>query len=206
MQVACSIVLAAGGSTRLGGGQAKQLLHFEGQTLVRRAAETALAAGVGRVVVVVLGHRAEECEAGLVGLPVRTVRAANWAAGMGASLKAGLNAVLEVEPGASAVVVSLCDQPLIAPVDLRHLLSAGEVMRVGGAAPAIVASEYHGSLGVPALFTRETFAEIAALDDAAGAKVVIARQAGMGRVGRVSLPEAGFDVDTVEDYRRLTGA
>ena len=81
------ILLAAGSSSRLG--QPKQLLVFEGQTLLRRAVETAVAAAATAPVVVVTGALHEELLPELAGLPVQVVCCQDWQAGMGASLKTG---------------------------------------------------------------------------------------------------------------------
>lgn len=192
------IVLAAGASTRLGQGRAKQLLELGGRTLVCRAAEAALAAaGHGVPVVVVLGHRAEECTAALAGLPVRIVVAARWDAGMGASLKAGLDAVLAEVPKAGGIAVSLCDQPFVTAEDLRVLRDLSSVTGY-----AVAAAEYGGVPGVPAVFGRETFGEIRRLADSAGAKGLLARHAARGTLRRLPMPGAAVDVDTPADLVR----
>ena len=195
------IVLAAGASTRLGDGRAKQLLTVGGTTLLRRAATAAIgAAGEGTLVVVVLGHRAEECAAELAGLPVRAVRAEGWAAGMGASLKAGLHAVVAEVPEVPGVVVSLCDQPRVTAADLRTLRPG-----VTGGAEVVVAADYPDAPGVPAYFGREVFGDLLGLDDAAGAKGLLRRLERGGRLRRVWMPGAALDVDTPGDAARLVG-
>ncbi len=50
-----ALLLAAGGSRRMG--RPKQLLVWQGETLVRRAAQTALAAGVDELIAVLGAHR-----------------------------------------------------------------------------------------------------------------------------------------------------
>lgn len=195
------IVLAAGASTRLGGGHAKQLLAIGGTSLLRRAAAVAVgAAGVGTLVVVVLGHRAQECAGELAGLPVRAVRAEEWAAGMGASLKAGLRTVLNEMPEAPGVVVSLCDQPRVTAADLRtlRLATSGDAEAV----VVVVAAGYSGAPGVPAFFGREVFGDLLSLDDAAGAKPLLRRLERDGRLRRVLMPGAAVDVDTPADVAR----
>ena len=84
------IILAAGGSTRMG--TPKQLLQFEGRTLLRRAAQTALATDC-RPVVVVLGASAETMRQELHGLDVVIVENANWQTGMAGSLRTGIKAL-----------------------------------------------------------------------------------------------------------------
>ncbi|HVG63000.1 MAG TPA: nucleotidyltransferase family protein [Hyalangium sp.] len=194
------VLLAAGGSSRLG--RPKQLLVHEGKTLVRRAAEAAVAAQRGPVVVV-LGAQAEAVLAELMGLPVRTVQNADWGAGMGSSLKVGLRALdTEEPPGANpaveAVLVMLCDQ---LRVDAGHLLALVETFTRTRA--PIVASSYEGTRGVPALFSRALFPELEALAPDQGARGVIARDP--SRVVEVALAGGGEDVDTAQDLSRLTG-
>jgi molybdenum cofactor cytidylyltransferase len=192
------VLLAAGGSSRLG--RPKQLLLHEGKTLVRRAAEAAVAAECGPVVVV-LGAQAEAVTAELAGLPVRTVPHADWSAGMGSSLRVGLKALDTLEPaGASpavdAALVMLCDQ---LRVDAGHLRALVETFTRTRA--AIVASGYEGTCGVPALFSRALFPELAALEPGQGARGVIAREP--SRVVEVALAGGGEDVDTAADLTRL---
>ncbi|QSQ18501.1 nucleotidyltransferase family protein [Myxococcus landrumensis] len=191
------VLLAAGGSSRLG--QPKQLVRHQGQTLVRRAAETALSVGHGPVVVV-LGAHPEAIAQELAGLPVHCVRHADWALGPGGSLKAGLSAVLATEssdgPTVDAVLFLLCDQ---LQVEASHLKALVTSMQVTNA--AVVASAYDGTHGVPALFSRAVFAELEALPPEQGARGVIARDP--SRVETVALPGGNQDVDTPEDLARL---
>src|SRR4051812_670484 len=102
-------------------GRPKQLLPFEGATLLRRAAETALATPC-RPVVAVLGAGAAESAGELTGLEVHTVENPNWSAGMGSTIKIGLRRATELASDLDAVLIMLCDQPLIRPADLSRLL------------------------------------------------------------------------------------
>ena len=187
------ILLAAGGSTRLG--SPKQLLIYEGRTLLRRAAETLLAAGC-RPVVVVLGGSVERLTPELAGLDVSTVVNAGWERGMGSSLRVAL-AALSPGPEIEAVLLTLCDQPLIKPETLECLLAAWR----DAPGRSIAAAEYDGTLGVPAIFGREHFTELATLPDAAGAKPILQRHA--AQVVAVSMPEATIDIDTREQYEQI---
>ncbi|MDY7226276.1 nucleotidyltransferase family protein [Hyalangium rubrum] len=189
MRVA-GVVLAAGGSSRLG--RPKQLLVHEGRTLVRRVAEAAVAAGLSPVVVV-LGARAEEVASELAGLPVRTVHNPAWEAGMGSSLHVGVRALGEP---VDAALVMLCDQ---LRVDAAHLQALAETFARTGA--PIVASGYGDTRGVPALFARSVFPELEALGADQGARGVIAHEP--SRVVEVALPGGVEDIDTASDLSRL---
>jgi molybdenum cofactor cytidylyltransferase len=185
------VVLAAGGSSRLG--HPKQLLLHEGRTLVRRMAEAAVAAGLSPVVVV-LGARAQDVAAEVAGLPVLTVHNPDWEAGMGSSLRVGVRTLAE-QP-VEAALVMLCDQVRVEAPHLKALVEAF----VRTQSP-IVASAYEGARGVPALFSRATFSELEALAPEQGARGVIARDS--SRVVEVALPGGGEDIDTAADLSRL---
>ncbi|QOY90140.1 nucleotidyltransferase family protein [Paludibaculum fermentans] len=186
-----AILLAAGNASRMGA--PKQLLDYGGRPLLRHAAETALASGCSKVIVV-LGAKAGAVAPALDGLPVVTVVNPRWDEGMGTSIQAGLRAAAAAS--AEAVILMLADQPLI---------SAGFLDRLIGihtdAGQAIVAARYAGTAGVPALFARQYFDDLEALRPAQGCKAVI--QANEGNACLVDCPEAEFDVDTPDDYQRL---
>lgn len=184
-------VLAAGGSSRMG--RPKQLLPFCGRSLLRHAAEVALAADCGPVVAV-LGANAGALRAELNGLPVEVVVNREWESGPGTSVRAAADAV-EAMSGVAALVFLLCDQPLVSAEHVRQLIGASRASGV-----PMAASGYAGALGVPALFARECFHALRALDPAAGAKQLLARQP--GAVAAVPLPDGAIDLDTPEDYAR----
>ncbi len=183
------VVLAAGGSSRMG--RPKQLLHLGGRSLLRRAAEAAVA--VGGPVVVVLGRDPDAMRPELAGLPLTVVENAGWAAGMGGSIRTGMAAV---DPSARAVVVTLCDQPHVDAAAIRHLIAAFDA----GGRP-MAAAGYAGTVGVPAVFAPAVFDRLRTLDPAAGAKALLSGP----DVTVVALPAAAVDVDTPADYRRLGG-
>ncbi len=192
------IILAAGESTRLG--RPKQLVPFAGRSLLRHAAATALAS-VCRPVAVVLGAHADRLEAELTGLSVTIVKNSSWETGLSSSIRAGLEA-LSVRGGdggageVGSLVIMLCDQPLVSRELLDRLVEVHGLTGRG-----IVASEYGGTVGVPALFGREYYAELGALTGDQGAKGIVARHA--AEVERVPFPKGGLDIDKEEDCQRL---
>src|SRR5258707_12190595 len=103
-----AILLAAGGSTRMG--SPKQLLKYQGQSLVRRSALAALAS-VCRPVQVVVGCHADRVGQELNGLPVQIVENDNLARGMGSTKHAGLQAPLDRTPHADPGRAMLMTQP-----------------------------------------------------------------------------------------------
>jgi molybdenum cofactor cytidylyltransferase len=189
----CAIViLAAGGSTRMG--SAKQSLEFQGETLLQRAVATAMAS-VCRPIVVVLGARANELQKQLDGLPVSVVINHQWADGMGTSIRCGVAAIGPVD----AVMIFLCDQPLITAQHLDQLVAAHFKSD-----KHITAAFYAGTAGTPVIFGSALFEELQALEDGQGGKALIHRHPEM--VGHFPLPQAEMDVDTAEDFARLAKA
>src|SRR5262249_7736818 len=103
-----AVVLAAGRSTRMGGPN-KLLAEIGGRPLVRIAAEQALASRAGPVIVVT-GHQRDKVEQVLGGLSVRLVHNADYAQGLGTSLRTGIAAVPADADGA---IVCLGDMPQV---------------------------------------------------------------------------------------------
>lgn len=187
------ILLAAGGSARLG--HTKQLLPYQGRTLLRHSAETALGS-LCCPIIVVLGARAAQLQPELADLEILTVENADWEQGMGSSIRVGLTALEITAPNLTCVVLMLCDQPLITADNLNALVQAHR-----DTGSPLVASEYAGTRGVPALFSRALFAELRALTGAQGAKQIIAYHA--NEAVTVPLSSAAIDIDTTADYERL---
>jgi molybdenum cofactor cytidylyltransferase len=193
METIGAVVLAAGSASRMG--RPKQALQFHGQSLLRRASLAALEGGCSPVIVVTGAH-AEVSRSELIGLAVREEFNPDWQTGMASSIRSGLEGLLATNPNAAAAVVLLCDQPYVTADVVSGLIAAH---RETGR-PAI-ASLYGGSLGVPALFARSLFAELARLEGNAGAKHLIEKNAANAHV--LPFPEGQLDVDTPDDFSRL---
>ena len=190
------ILLAAGASARLG--RPKQLLTYQGQTLLRRAAETAVAVAAGAPVVVVTGAEHERLLPELAGLPVVPRRCPDWQQGMGASLACGLTMLESLCAVWGRVIIMLCDQPLVTPALLRELLA-----KQAATGQWIIAAEYAGTRGVPVLFTRAAAALLRELPAAAGAGQLLKQHPHL--VAAVPFPGGAVDVDTEAQYAALLG-
>lgn len=179
------VLLAAGGSRRLG--QPKQLLAFEGEALVQRAARLGLATAPA-CALLVLGAQAQAVQAATQALPLQRVDCPDWAAGLGASLRAGLAAVPDDCDGA---LVLLCDQPALDAAHLQALVAAWR------AAPdRAAASAYAGVLGVPALLPRAWFGALC-FDGDRGARDLLRGRA--DRVTALAAPGLAHDIDRPAD-------
>jgi molybdenum cofactor cytidylyltransferase len=147
----------------------------------------------------VLGARHEACAAELAGLPVEAVLNSEWGEGIASSIRAGLAAVRRSDPEVEAVLIALCDQPLLT-VEIVEALLAAPRAKAGRWA---VACAYRDALGVPALFTAELFDELAALTGDRGARQIIARHA--SETAAIPFPGGAFDIDAEGDLARLAG-
>ena len=189
-----AVVLAAGSSSRMG--RPKQTLAYRGESLLRRAALAALGAGC-QTVVVVTGANVGPSRRELEGLDVREVFNPLWETGMASSIRAGVEALISANPDVDGAVLLLCDQPHVTADVISCLV---EARRTTGS--PLVASVYGGGFGAPALFSRGLFAELTRLEGAAGAKQVIKRHAAGAHF--LPFPDGEVDVDTPEDFSRLT--
>jgi molybdenum cofactor cytidylyltransferase len=192
--VIAALILAAGQSLRMG--SPKLLLRVGGETLLRRAISQARRSRCQEVFVVI-GDAADRVGREAVEAGARTVTNPRYREGMGTSLAAGIAAL---PPECEAAVVLLGDQPR---VDAEAINALIEAYRTTG--KPIVASRYGTTRGVPALFARSVFAEAAALSGDQGGRPLIDRHPDL--VAEVALPPgAAWDVDTQEDFARLTRA
>lgn len=182
------LLLAAGGSQRLG--SLKQLLEFRGKTLLRRAAE-AIVGTTCEPIVVVLGAEVERSKAEVENLAVSFAVNDEWELGMSSSIRFGLEKLLEVEPEIDAVMITLCDQPFVTSEKIDLFVN-----EFASRCPSIIAAEYGGVRGVPALFASEYFDDLLKLTGDKGARDMI-RNA--DALTTINLPEATYDIDTPDD-------
>ena len=190
-----AVVLAAGGSSRLG--EPKQLVRWNGETLLARTVRLAREAGCAPIVVV-LGYQAERVQAVLATADVQIVVNTEWASGMASSLRAGAAAWSAQSATGSSVLLMVCDQPRVEAEHLRTLL-----LRHSKESRKITAAAYAGRLGVPAIFARSMLDELMAATGDSGARAVIERH--RSEAATLEMPEAEFDIDSPDDLSRCAG-
>lgn len=190
-----AVILAAGASSRMG--TPKQILKLAGQSLLRRAALAALDAHCSPVVIVTGAH-AELSRRELDGLDVHEAFNPQWATGMASSIRTGVERLLDIDPDASALILTLCDQPHVTAEVISALAAAHRATRA-----TAIASTYAGTFGVPALFSRPLFAELTSLEGPAGAKQVLAAHA--PHIHFLPLRGGEVDIDTPKDLARAAG-
>jgi molybdenum cofactor cytidylyltransferase len=188
-----AIILAAGGSSRFG--RVKQLLSFQGESLVRRAVRTAIEAGCACVTVVV-GDAHDRIETELRETPAVIVENPEWQHGLGTSIRRGLRHLLSSRPELDAVVLLACDQPFVDASVITSLIAQRE-----NSGKPIVACSYASTLGIPALFHRSCFEALFALPDDSGAKALIESRS--ADVAHIEFEKGAIDIDTPADFGQI---
>ena len=182
-----AVVLAAGGSTRMG--RQKLLLPLAGEPIVRRTVRQVAGAGFDDLLVVV-GHDSQNVLEALDGLAFRYVLNAEFATGMGSSFRTAVGALAESE----AAMFALADQPFVSAADYRRLLETYRTEH-----PGIVSVRYGDVTAPPHLFDREFFPELARLEH--GARPVLQTHRFRTTILQFE-PEMLLDIDTPGDYER----
>jgi molybdenum cofactor cytidylyltransferase len=187
-QPVAGIILAAGSARRMG--RPKQVLDWDGEALVRRAARAAQEAGLEPVIVITGAFHTEVADA-LRGLKFRVVNNLDWESGQSTSVRAGVNAL---PPRTGAAVFLLADQPFV-----NSKLIRGLTVRHAQTLAPIVAPAVKGQRANPVLFDRRTFTDLMALTGDSGGRQVMGKW-GVELVGwedaRILL-----DIDDDEDYQ-----
>ena len=185
-------ILAAGHSTRFG--STKQTSQLDGTPLVRRAVNVAQEVCDDRTVVIA-GHdwlnviAAAHNEGGFF------VINEQHADGMGSSIAM---ATRMCRSRADAMLLMLCDQPLITAQHLRSLIEIWS-----GDEREIVATSFAETTGPPVLFPRGVFADLLKLKGDHGARDLLHDS----RFKLISVPfdDAAVDIDTIKDLDALQG-
>lgn len=159
-------------------------------SLLRHAAETALATHPAEIVAVV-GFESDRMRHELDDLPVHIVVNSTWQEGISSSIREGIESL---PPASDAGLLMLCDQPFVTTELLIRLITGCTDSR------PIAATGYEQTSGVPACFKRSLFPELMDLTGDRGAKRVIDKNP--SRVATILFDAANIDIDTLEDYQK----
>ncbi len=181
------LILAAGDSSRLG--QAKQLLRIDGQSLLQHIEAKLL--GCLNEVFVVLGHNHQRIQRELTA--AHAIINPNWQSGMGSSIACGVAAA---KKGATGILLSLCDQPLIPQSHYQQLLDQFKQHPT-----KMTATAYAQTQGVPAIFPDSHFSQLLTLDTRYGAQKIL--QQPSEHTSTVQCEAAAFDLDTPQDLDHI---
>jgi molybdenum cofactor cytidylyltransferase len=181
------MLLAAGSSSRFG--SPKQLADIAGRPMLARTLDTVSQLERRHAVTVVLGANAERLQPLVRAASANVAFNPDHALGLASSIRVGL---AQAPFDARGALITLADQVAVTADDLRQLVARWEQQP-----DRIVAAQYAGTTGVPAIFPADLFRELAELQGDHGARAVLARYP--ERVIGVSMPSAAQDIDTPED-------
>ena len=188
------ILLAAGESSRLG--RPKQLLIYNGKTLLQHSLQAARVSTLSPIVIVI-GAYADtlQNEIGFFD-DVHVVKNTAWKAGMASSIHCGIEALKKIAPHLEGVVLMVCDQPFVTAHLLNDLISAHQTT-----GKPIVASSYDDAFGPPVFFHHSLFDELLQLKGDVGARSIVRKHT--NDVAVIPFPKGTFDVDTESDFKKL---
>jgi molybdenum cofactor cytidylyltransferase len=181
------MLLAAGSSSRFG--SPKQLADIAGRPMLARVLDTMTQLERRHAVTVVLGANAGRLEPLVRAASAHVAFNPDHASGMASSIRVGL---AQAPVDARGALIALADQVAVTADDLRQLVALWEQQP-----DRIVAAQYAGTTGVPAIFPVDLFAELAELQGDRGARAVLARHP--QRVIGLPMPSAARDIDTPAD-------
>jgi molybdenum cofactor cytidylyltransferase len=182
-----AVVLAAGGSSRLG--RPKQLLQCDGETLVHRAVRLAMLTRPRRMLLVT-GAESEAVAAAVGGVAVEEVHNREWAQGLASSVQCAATALHGFD---GPVLLLACDQPALEFEHLRALLHHAT------SGKADCAATLHGdALGIPVVVPAAMLAQASELHGDRGLGGHLTRMARTD-VWRLDAPELMLDIDDEAD-------
>ena len=187
------IILAAGQSSRLG--EPKQLLKYQNKTLLQHAIDAAKQTSI-EPIIVVLGSNADPILRKIETSAIHIVKNDNWQSGMASTIRCGIQALQTLDSAIEAAILMVCDQPFVT----RDLLSS-LIKKQEETDKPIIASQYGDTIGTPALFSKQFFAQLMDLSGDTGAKKIMMQHSDL--VDTVSFPQGGIDIDTIDDYEAL---
>ena len=176
-------------SSRLPGG--KLLLPLQGKSLVRHAADAALASRASPLIAVT-GHDAAKVSSALASPNIQIVKNSGYTTGLSSSLKCGLAAV---PPDCDGALILLGDMPYVSTALIDALVDAF------GPGRELIVPVRHGRRGNPVLWGRRFFPQLLALTGDKGGKHLMALHEDV--LYQLEAPDDGclIDIDRVEDLK-----
>ncbi len=201
-----AIILAAGSSSRMGGGRHKLLLPLHDRPVLAHVLDAVLASQA-RPVVLVLGHQAEQVRAHIASYvthpDLNIIENTDYLQGMSTSMRLGIQALQSYgymnssNSEIDSTLILLGDQPLITAQDIDTLIAAYRTT-----AKKIVAPTYDGKRGNPILFDASLFPELLKVTGDEGGRSVLERHRDEIATVEMGNSLANIDVDTWEAYQQ----
>src|SRR6266581_6103306 len=206
-----AIILAAGSSSRMGGGRHKLLLPLDGRPVLAHVIDATLASHA-RPIILVLGHQADQVRAQIASYTthpeITIIENAGYLQGMSASMHIAVQMLLsygykktEIAFQIDSALIMLGDQPMITSLVIDMLITA---YRITG--KRIVAPLYSGKRGSPVLFDVSLFPELMEVTGDEGGRTVLEHHRQDLELVEISDIIANYDVDTWEAYQQVVEA
>ena len=190
------MVLAAGQSSRMGP-ENKLLADFANKPLVRHVTEVMITAGLDELTVVI-GHQADQVAAALADLPVQLLFNADFAAGQGHSVAAGVGGL---DSGVTDVLIALGDMPLISAEMVQNLVAAH--LACVDHQRRITLPCCDGKRGNPVIWGGAFFPELKQLRGDAGGRQVLQDHLAAHNPVEISSLAIFSDIDTPADLQSV---
>ncbi len=184
------VILAAGSSTRLG--QAKQLLPYQGKTLLRYIVDIAVASKIDDIYAVT-GYQQDQITQTLKDAQVSFIHNSEFNSGIASSIR---SAVRELQEDYDGLLFITCDQLYLTSEILNELIAQYQSNPLH-----ITCCQYEVGYGIPACFDKQYFEELLLLEGDVGAKKIIDTH--MQGVQFVSFPLGHIDIDRISDLDYL---
>ncbi len=179
------VILAAGRSSRLG--TPKQQLELAGQTLLERTL-LSVSEACGEAPLIILGHAWEDTLGSVDNHNFLLAINRRWQQGMGTSLAL---AAAEMPAAADALLITVCDMPLVDARFYRQLLELYACRR-----ETPVCAAHAAGPGVPAVLPARWRRDLMGMSADAGARQLLRATTNIVAVG---LGDRALDVDTAAD-------
>lgn len=187
------LIIAAGQSKRLG--QPKQLLAFEGESLINRLVKEMMKVKEASITMV-LGAYKERIESQLLDSTIDLVYNDFWEEGMASSIRVGVSYIIKKNALIDRIMILVCDQPYLSSCHIQALFTLQQ-----HTGKSIVASSYNDIIGTPVLFHKNMFTHLLTLQGEMGAKKIINEYP--DDIAILPLENGSIDIDTIEDYHNL---
>jgi molybdenum cofactor cytidylyltransferase len=189
-----AVILAAGDSKRLG--QPKQLLIFRDRTFIETVIETAIAAKLAPIIVIV-GYEAKMIQKKInkYGDNLVMVMNNNWREGQSSSLRVAIPHIIN----SSHTIFFLIDQPQICLAHIEKLIKTSV-----DSSKLIIATYVGDRRANPVSFSKVLYNELSTIQGDQGGRFLFTKY----EVEKLQWDDERIliDVDTLEDYERLKSA
>ncbi|OGR15417.1 MAG: molybdenum cofactor cytidylyltransferase [Desulfobacterales bacterium RIFOXYA12_FULL_46_15] len=186
------IILAAGFASRMG--KTKQLLPFQGTTLLGRVAGNAARSELDEIIVV-LGHDADNILKTIDFSGMKTIINKDYKKGQSDSLVKGINAV---SPSCAGAMFLLADQPMVTAGIINRMITVFQASD----APILIPF-CKGCRGNPVIISRILFPRLLSLSGDTGARVIFDKYKDSILKINFETDAVLLDVDTPMDYENI---